>query len=63
MLVNSRQVINTWSRHLDNSKIEEMLRGIYQEHRWPDLENYRKEECIEAVKESLAEQYPDFELY
>jgi hypothetical protein len=61
--VNSRQVINTWSVHSDNGEVEEMLQGIYREHGWPDLENYRKEECIEAVKEALAEQYPDFELY
>jgi hypothetical protein len=40
-----------------------MLQGIYWEHGWPNLENYRKEECIQAVKQALAEQYPDFELY
>jgi hypothetical protein len=61
--VNSRQVINTWSVHSDHGEVKEMLQGIYREHGWPDLENYRKEECIEAVKEALAEQYPDFELY
>jgi hypothetical protein len=63
ILVNSRQVINTWSGHLDDGEMEEMLQGIYREHGWPDLENYRKEECIEAVKEALAEQYPSFELH
>ena len=42
--------------------MQKMLQENYQEHRWP-LEKYRKEECIEAVKEALAEQYPDFELY
>jgi hypothetical protein len=42
--------------------MEEMLQGIYREHGWPDLENYRKEECIEAVMEALAEQFPSFKL-
>lgn len=60
--VNSRQVINTWE-YSDDVGMQNMLQEIYREHRWPDLENYRKEECIEAVKEALAEQYPDFELY
>ena len=40
-----------------------MLQGIYREHGWPDLEKYRKEDCIKAVEEALAEQYPDFELF
>lgn len=60
--VNSRQVINTWE-YSDDVGMQNMLQEVYREHRWPDLENYRKEECIEAVKEALAEQYPDFELY
>jgi hypothetical protein len=61
--VNSRQVVNSWCGYSDDSEIETMLQGIYREHGWPDLENYRKEECIQAVKQALAEQYPDFELY
>ena len=37
----------------------EMLRGIYREHGWPDLEAYRKEECLAAVKQAMKEHYPD----
>ncbi|KAI6086087.1 hypothetical protein F4821DRAFT_260380 [Hypoxylon rubiginosum] len=36
-----------------------MLREIYQEHGWPDLERYRKRECLEAVQKALEERYPD----
>lgn len=61
--VNSKGVINSWAGYSADGEMEEMLQGIYREHGWPDLETYRKEECIEAVKEALAEQYPDFELY
>lgn len=61
--VNSRQVIKTWSEDSDDDGMKEMLQEVYRDHGWPDLENHRKEECIEAVKEALAEQYPDFELY
>ncbi|KAH7379439.1 hypothetical protein DE146DRAFT_626308 [Phaeosphaeria sp. MPI-PUGE-AT-0046c] len=62
--VNSKQVINSWSGYSDkHGEIETMLRGIYQEHGWPDLENYMKEDCIQAVEQALAERYPDFELF
>ncbi|KAJ4345085.1 hypothetical protein N0V95_005932 [Ascochyta clinopodiicola] len=61
--VNSKQVIYLWSGHSVNGEMETMLQGIYREHGWPNLVNYRKEECIQAVKQALAEQYPDFELY
>ncbi|KAI8960797.1 hypothetical protein F5Y11DRAFT_358166 [Daldinia sp. FL1419] len=37
-----------------------MLRDIYREHGWPDLERYRKRECLEAVQMALEERYPDY---
>ncbi|OSS48916.1 hypothetical protein B5807_07075 [Epicoccum nigrum] len=61
--VNSRQVIDEWSGYSDDGEMVSMLKGIYREHGWPDLESYRKEECIRAVEEALAERYPEFELY
>jgi hypothetical protein len=61
--VNSKQVINACDAYSDDGEMERMLQGIYREHGWPDLEKYRKEECIKAVEEALAEQYPDFELF
>ncbi|KAJ2991692.1 hypothetical protein NUW58_g2207 [Xylaria curta] len=36
-----------------------MLREIYQEHGWPDLQQYRKKDCLEAVQRALEERYPD----
>ena len=36
-----------------------MLQDIYREHGWPDLERYRKQECLEAVQTALEERYPD----
>jgi hypothetical protein len=49
--------------HSVDGEMETMLQEIYREHGWPNLENYKKEECIQAVKQALAKQYPDFELY
>lgn len=36
------------------------LQDIYREHGWPDLEHYRKEDCLEAVRKALEEKFPDF---
>ncbi|KAK7927351.1 hypothetical protein PG985_004349 [Apiospora marii] len=36
-----------------------MLRKIYHEHGWPDLATYRKEDCLRAVREVVAANYPD----
>lgn len=35
-----------------------MLQDIYREHGWPDLANYRKEECLAAVRKAMDERYP-----
>jgi hypothetical protein len=39
-----------------------MVQGIYREHGWPSLEQYRKRECLEAVNAALKKWYPDFAL-
>lgn len=36
-----------------------MLQDVYREHGWPDLERYRKRECLQAVQAALEERYPD----
>lgn len=38
-----------------------MLQGIYPEHGWPDLEAYRKRQCLQAVQAALKERYPGTE--
>lgn len=58
--VNSREVINSYSEHSEDGEMEPMLQGIYREHGWPNLERYRKEECIQAVERAMEEQYPNF---
>jgi hypothetical protein len=55
--INSRQVIGSYG-----GEMETMLQEIYREHGWPNLERYRKEECIQAVEQAMEEQYPDFSL-
>jgi hypothetical protein len=37
-----------------------MLQDIYRQHGWPDLDRYRKDECLEAVQKALTEHYPEF---
>ena len=37
-----------------------MLQDIYRKHGWPDLEGYRKKECLQAVQTALKERYPSF---
>jgi hypothetical protein len=39
--------------------IPEMLQGVYRKHGWPDLNKYRKEECLAEVVRELDEKYPD----
>ncbi|TPX11423.1 uncharacterized protein E0L32_007842 [Thyridium curvatum] len=35
------------------------VREIYRQSGWPDDEGYDKDECLEAVRNALAEEYPD----
>jgi hypothetical protein len=35
-----------------------MLQDIYREHGWPDMERYRKQECLQAVHAALKKRYP-----
>lgn len=35
------------------------LQGIYRQHGWPDLESYRKEECLQAVRKALEDKFPE----
>lgn len=37
-----------------------MVQDIYREHGWPDLERYKKNECLEAIRQALEERYPDY---
>lgn len=45
--------------HPDHDGVLDLLRGVYREHGWPDLDSYRKEDCMRAVRLALREKYPD----
>ena len=34
------------------------LQDIYRQHGWPDRDQYRKAECLKAVRQTLTERYP-----
>lgn len=38
--------------------VVKMLQCIYRQHGWPDVDRYRKEECLAAVTQALEEHYP-----
>ncbi|KAF2972684.1 hypothetical protein GQX73_g872 [Xylaria multiplex] len=45
--------------HPSSDGVIPMLREIYHSYGWPDLENYRKYECLQRVQAALEEHYPD----
>jgi hypothetical protein len=52
--LSSRRVVDIYSDFsVDQSSLLDMVRKIYREHGWPDLERYRKEDCIKAVHQAL----------
>ncbi|EFQ33956.1 hypothetical protein CGRA01v4_12437 [Colletotrichum graminicola] len=36
----------------------ERVQAIYRNHGWPDLEKFRKEECLKVIKTALREEFP-----
>lgn len=38
--------------------VVKMLQRIYRQHGWPDVDRYRKEECLAAVSQALEEHCP-----
>jgi hypothetical protein len=36
------------------------MRAVYREHGWPNLEQYRKEECLKAVKRIVKDRFDNF---
>jgi hypothetical protein len=58
--VGKRVVKDVYTRyHPSQDGLLQLLRGVYRDHGWPDLERYRKEECLVAVQAALREHYPD----
>jgi hypothetical protein len=61
---NSHEVVDVWTDYSTDEQGPNAfpfpLRAVYKEHRWPDLELYRKQECLEAVQRMLDDKFPDF---
>ncbi|ETS85645.1 hypothetical protein PFICI_03670 [Pestalotiopsis fici W106-1] len=36
----------------------ETVQGVYRQHGWPDVDRYRKSDCLQAVEDALQERYP-----
>jgi hypothetical protein len=59
---NSPRVIDDYSEIcLELEGMVPMLQEIYGEHRWPNLDQFRKEDCRKAIREAMEEHYPDFD--
>ncbi|KAH7323621.1 hypothetical protein BKA65DRAFT_540257 [Rhexocercosporidium sp. MPI-PUGE-AT-0058] len=58
--ISSRKVIDVYTSYgLNSDGMIPMLQNIYREHGWPNLQRYRKQECLEAVHKALEQRYPD----
>ncbi|KAL7936766.1 hypothetical protein V8C35DRAFT_296409 [Trichoderma chlorosporum] len=58
--LNHRTVKDVYARMGPRSAgMREMVQEIYRRHGWPDVEKYRKADCLNAVQEALKEHYPD----
>lgn len=56
-----RRVVDTYAVFAgDEQGMIPLLQSIYREHGWPDLEMYKKEECLKAVRDALTQRYPRF---
>ncbi|KAK1767570.1 hypothetical protein QBC33DRAFT_569894 [Phialemonium atrogriseum] len=60
--ITSRNVVDIWATlHPSADGMVAMVQSIYRTHGWPNLERYRKRECLEAVQKALQERYPGYE--
>ncbi|EPE31961.1 hypothetical protein GLAREA_12043 [Glarea lozoyensis ATCC 20868] len=58
--ISMEKVLGTYSGVLlRDGKLRNVLQDIYREHGWPDLDQYRKEECLEAVRKAVVEKFPE----
>ncbi|KAK8094957.1 hypothetical protein PG997_001642 [Apiospora hydei] len=59
--VGPRRVDDDYSNHSGETGdgSTDVMRKLYRDHGWPDLDRYRKGECLEALRNTLREKYPD----
>ncbi|KAH8901475.1 hypothetical protein GQ53DRAFT_851228 [Thozetella sp. PMI_491] len=48
----------SWSEGPEDEGMVPMLQDIYRQHGWPQLADYRKSECLDAVEKALEDRYP-----
>jgi hypothetical protein len=59
--ISPRTVYDVYSQQDSNKSLMlSTVQGIYRQHGWPDLHSFRKQECLQAVKAALKEQFPNF---
>lgn len=59
VLMSKRRVVDEWyGSEANGLNAVEMVKGIYRAYGWPDLELYRKKDCLEAIHKALAEHFP-----
>ncbi|KAK2033112.1 hypothetical protein LX32DRAFT_660714 [Colletotrichum zoysiae] len=59
--VDSSRVLDVYAQIGRNPPCDgwiERVQAIYRHHGWPDLENFRKNECLEVIKAALREEFP-----
>jgi len=56
----SLKLVDDYTFLLGRDGMVPMLQNIYREHGWPNMEQYRKQECLEAIHRALEEKYPDW---
>ncbi|KAI1862652.1 hypothetical protein JX265_006977 [Neoarthrinium moseri] len=60
---NSDHVLDSFAGYLEEfDSAYPMSRRIFRAHGWPDLDAYKKEECLEGVQKALRKNYSDFTL-
>ncbi|KAK2007470.1 hypothetical protein LZ32DRAFT_610334 [Colletotrichum eremochloae] len=59
--INSRIVLDIYAKRYPPCEgWKERVQAIYSHHGWPSLENFRKDECLKAIKAALTEEFPEF---
>lgn len=57
----SKKVLEGWPRDIKDNKeprLADLLKPIYRKHGWPDLEEYRKEECLKEIRKAVRKHDP-----
>lgn len=56
--LSERSVKDIWTLGLPEGLIP-MVQAIFRKHGWPDLQRYRKRDCLKAMRKAMKEHYPN----